>query len=55
MIIQKGSSFYIVTESKNKWKVTKDSGRLSLSVDVPKDLCKDEEELRKYVLTNKLF
>ena len=55
MTIVKGDSVYIVTELRDKWKVSKDSGKLSLSVDVPKELCKTEDELREYVLSNDLF
>ena len=55
MTITKGDSVYIVTELRDKWKVSKGSGKLSLSIDVPKDLCKDENELREYVLSSDLF
>ena len=55
MNIIKGDSVYTVTESRDKWKVSKDSGKLSLSVDVSKELCKTWDELREYVLSNDLF
>ena len=55
MEILKGKSTYTVTELKGKWRVLKDSDKLSLSVDVPKELCETEGALREYVLSNDLF
>lgn len=55
MTIAKGDSIYTVTESRDKWKVSKGSGKLTISVDVPKELCKTGDELREYVLSNDLF
>ncbi len=52
MIIIKGDTVYRVSESSNKWTVKRDSGKLSVSYDVPKELCETEQELRKYVLSN---
>lgn len=55
MDIIKNGSIYTATESKNKWKVSKDSGKLTVSVDIPKEICKTPDELREYVLSNDLF
>lgn len=55
MEILKGDSAYKVTELKGKWRVSKDSDKLSLSVDVPKELCNTWDELREYVLSTDLF
>ena len=55
MEILKGESAYTVTELKGKWRVSKDSDKLSISVDVPKELCNTWDELREYVLSTDLF
>ena len=55
MTIVKGDSVYLVTESSTKWTVKKDGEKLSVSFDVPKELCKTEDELREYILSNDLF
>ena len=55
MTITKGDSVYTVSESRNKWRVSKGSGKLSFSVDVPKELCKSRDELYEYVQSNNIF
>ena len=55
MTIAKENTVYTVTESTDKWKVSNDSGKLSFSVDIPKELCKTWDELREYVLSNNIF
>lgn len=52
MEIIKGDTVYRVSESSNKWTVKRDSGKLSVSFDVSKELCRTEQELREYVLSN---
>lgn len=55
MIIEKNGKTYTVTESRDKWKVSADSGKLALSVDVPKEICKTTDDLRNYIMNNNLF
>lgn len=50
--IIKGDTVYRVSESSNKWTAKRDSGKLSVSFDVSKELCITEQELREYVLSN---
>ncbi len=55
MNIAKGNKIYNITEHINKWIVKSASGKLSISFDVSKELCKTEDELREYVLSNEMF
>ena len=55
MIITKGSKMYSVSESSTKWIVKVESGRLEVSYDISKEICKTEAELREYVLNNEIF
>ena len=56
MVIEKNGKVYTVTESSAKWTVEAENGKLAVVVEVPKDLCKTEAELREYVLSeDKLF
>lgn len=55
MVIEKNGKSYSVTELRDKWKVSKDSGKLALSVDVPKEICETADELRNYIMNNNLF
>lgn len=56
MEIIKSDTVYTVMENLKNWTVKKESGKLSVSFNVSKELCKTEQELQKYVLSNgKLF
>lgn len=59
MQIQKGEKTYAVKEFPKKWTVelVGVGGKLSIAIDVPKELCGTEQELRDYVLSenNSLF
>ena len=55
MDITKNDKTYTVTESRNKWTVKAENGKLSVAYDVSKDLCTTVEELRKYILKSDLF
>lgn len=52
MEIVKSDTIYRVTETPKHWTVKRESGKLSVSFDVSKELCKTEQELREYVLSN---
>lgn len=52
MVIEKNGKAYTVTESRDKWTVKADSGKLSVAFDVSKELCATEDDLREYVLSN---
>ena len=53
--IEKNGKAYVVTECKDKWTVKSDCGTVSVSVNVPKNICGTENEIREYVLTEDLF
>lgn len=55
MDITKNNKTYTITESRNKWTVKAENGKLSVAYDVSKDLCATVEELHEYVLKNDLF
>ncbi len=56
MEIVKGDTVYKISESSKTWTLKKERDKLSVSFNVPKELCKTEQELREYVLSNsKLF
>lgn len=52
MEIIKGDTVYRISESPKTWTVKKESDKLSVSFNVSKELCKTEQELREYVLSN---
>lgn len=52
MVIEKNDKAYTVTESRDKWTVKTESGKLSVAFDVSKELCSTADELREYVLNN---
>lgn len=55
MTIEKNGTLYTVRESDRKWTVSTEKGRLSVSYDVPKELCGTEEALREYVRKEAVF
>lgn len=52
MIIEKNGKAYTVTESREKWTVKTESGKLSVAFDVSKELCSTADELHGDVLNN---
>ena len=52
MVIEKNDKVYTVTESRDKWTVKTEDGKLSIAFDVSKELCPSVDELREYVLNN---
>nr|DAG48475.1 MAG TPA: hypothetical protein [Caudoviricetes sp.] len=55
LTIEKNGTVYTVRESDRKWTVSTEKGRLSVSYDVPKELCGTEEALREYVRKEAVF
>ena len=55
MIIEKNGKKYSVSEYSAKWVVKSNSGKLSVSYDVSKDLCSTEDELREYIQSSDLL
>ena len=55
MIVKKNGKIYSVSEHSTKWVVKSNSGKLSVSYDVSKDLCATEDELREYIQSSELF
>lgn len=52
MIITINSEDYIVTESRNIWRLKAQTGKLSIAFEIPKELCATVDELREYVSNN---
>lgn len=55
MIIEKNGKTYTVTEHRDKWTVSAESGKLSVAFDVSKELCSTADALRVYVNNNSIF
>lgn len=55
MIIEKGEKMYSVRENKRSWSVSVDIGKLRTTYSVPKEICKDADELKSYIMQEKLF
>ena len=52
MIIEKNGKTYTITELQNKWNVKTNSGKLSATYEVSKELCPTIDALQEYVLNN---
>lgn len=55
MDIMKNNNNYCVTEYAEKWVIKSASGKLSVAIDVSKEICKTEDELHNYILSNEMF
>ena len=55
MVIEKNGKAYTVTEHRDKWTVSAESGKLSVAFDVSKELCPTADALRVYVNNNSIF
>ena len=55
MDIIKNGKTYTITECTSKWIIKSTSGKLSVSFDVSKEICKTVNELHEYILSNKMF
>lgn len=55
MDIVKNGKTYNVTECIGKWVIKSASGKLSVSFDISKEICKTEDELHNYILSNEIF
>ncbi len=55
MTITKGEKTFSVKENKKSWTVSRNVSGVALSVNVPKELCRDFESLAQYVRENDLF
>ena len=55
MVIEKNGKAYTVTESRDKWTVKTESGKLWVAFDVSKELCPTADALRVYVNNNSIF
>lgn len=43
---------YRIEEQKNKWKISKEDGKVTLVYEVSKELCSTHEEVLKYIKEN---
>ena len=55
MIIEKNGKEYAIEEQQNNWKISCKFGRVSVEYKIPKDVCSDQNALRKYIETEELF
>lgn len=55
MLVTKNNKVYTVKETETKWVVSTENGKISIAYDIPKDVCKTTEDLKKYVTDNDLF
>lgn len=55
MVINKGEKEYKVREKQECWVVLHNIGELSVEYKIPKNICKNEEELREYIEKEELF
>lgn len=55
MTIEKNGKVYAVRENKKSWTVTISEGRVSISANVPKDICPTFGNLKAYIAENHLF
>lgn len=53
--VQKNDKTYTVKECKNHWNVSTAIGKLSVSYQVPKDICATIEELKQYIESENMF
>lgn len=55
MEIKKNETVYAVEETGNKWNVKGSSGKVSWTIEVSKEQCPTENDLKKYVEKSSLF
>ena len=55
MEVIKNGKIYTVAEYGKKWTIKRDEGKLSVCVDVPKERCATEADLRAYISSSDLF
>lgn len=53
--VQKNDKTYTVKECKNHWNISTEIGKLSVSYQVPKDMCATFEELKQYIESENMF
>lgn len=55
MIIEKNGKYYEVAERAKYWSVTRRGVPLSVEVQVPKDICATEAEVKEYIKSEDIF
>lgn len=55
MIISKNGKDFTVKENKKSWTVSAESDRVTVSVNVPKDICPTIDALHAYIVESNLF
>lgn len=55
MTITKNGKEYTISERVECWEVSRKIDALTVEYKVPKDICKDEAELREYIERDDLF
>ena len=55
MTIEKNGKVYTVRENKNSWTVARAAGRVSVSYNVPKDICPTFSDLKSHISESDLF
>lgn len=55
MVVLKDGKEYMVTRRQDDWIVSRKIGELSIEYKVPKDICENEENLKKYIAEESIF
>lgn len=55
MNISKGEKQFTIKECKNHWSVERKIGKLTVDIQVPKDICKTSDELKEYIEQEETF
>lgn len=55
MVIEKNGKVYTIAERAESWMVSRKIDALTVEYKIPKDVCKDEVELRAYIERDDLF
>ena len=53
--IKKDNLIFTVKEQKDYWLISRNVDKLSLDYTIAKEICKDEEALKKYIEKEKIF
>lgn len=55
MEVKKNNHLYSIIEKKNIWSIKQETPKFSVSLNIPKEICKTADETKQYILENKLF
>ena len=55
MNIKKGENIYTITETANGWNIKTDFSKVGVSYNIPKEICKTIDDVKKYIAENDIF